>query len=325
MRNTSLLITGGLGYVGGRISKFLSNGKNLNLRIGSHRKNTRKPEWLSRGNVVPIDLQCLDKLEGACRGVDAIIHLAALNEIECVSKPENAIEINVVGTCRLLEAAEKAGVKKFIYFSTAHIYRSPLVGEISELIIPRPLHMYAITHKTAEDLVLSYHERKRLIGIVVRLSNSFGVPADPTVDRWTLLVNDLCRQIVEKGKITLKSAGMQKRDFITLTDVCRAVFHLLNLENVQIQDGIFNLGGENVLRIIEMAELIVSRCEKQLNFRPKIVLPDAKLDIEKSDLAYKIDKLKATGFSLIGNVCDEIDQTLLLCKRTFAFDGEKDK
>jgi len=73
--------------------------------------------------------------------------------------------------------------------------------------VPRPVHPYAITHHAAEDFVLAAHDEKRLMGYVIRLSNGFGAPAHAGVDRWTLLVNDLCRQAVQTRQLILRSAG----------------------------------------------------------------------------------------------------------------------
>ena len=117
------------------------------------------------------------------------------------------------------KTVSQKSVERFIYFSTAHIYGAPLEGTITEKSLPSPVHPYAITHRAAEDYVIAAAKQKRIQGTVLRLSNSFGAPVSPHVNRWTLLANDLCRQAVEKGTITLRSNGCQYRDFICLTDV----------------------------------------------------------------------------------------------------------
>lgn len=219
----NILITGGLGYVGGRASQKLSESSICNVLLGTRRMDCETPRWLDKAVIIRMDLLSEDSLSEACKNVRYIIHLAALNKTECADDPEVAVRVNTLGTLKLLKAAERAGVERFIYMSTAHIYKSPLIGTITEDTLPRPLHPYAITHKAAEDFVFASHDRKRLVGIVVRLSNGFGVPAHKDVNCWTLLANDLCRQAATTGKLVLKSAGLQRRDFITLTDVGRAL------------------------------------------------------------------------------------------------------
>lgn len=313
----NVLITGGLGYVGGRVSQHLSLDQELFPLVGTRSADDLKPGWLERGRIVNFDMLRDETLDLACRDADTVIHFAALNEIDSASNPEQATIVNGIGTFKLLKAALRAGVKQFIYFSTAHIYRAPLVGVITEETLPKPVHPYAITHKVAEDFVLSELYKGDMKTVVLRLSNGFGAPTHHNVNRWTLVVNDLCRQAVENKKLVLKSSGLQYRDFITLHDVCRAVSHIMALQASQLDNGIFNLGGENSLRIIDVAELVVRRCNAVLGFVPPIERPEPKVG-EKSELIdFKIDKLKATGFALRSNVNEEIDNTLLLCQKAF--------
>ena len=312
-----VLITGGLGYVGGRVAEYLSANTDYKLRITTRRNTAQTPNWLRNGEVVHLDLMSDKDLESVCVAVKYIVHTAALNEVDSGTDPELALTVNGLGSLRLLRMAEKAGAKRFIYFSTAHVYGAPLRGVITETNVPRPVHPYAITHKTAEDFVLAAHDRKVLTGIVLRLSNGFGVPIRPDVKRWTLLVNDLCRQAVTTRKLVLRSAGVQRRDFITLFDVSRAVSHFISLPVDECDDGLFNLGGECSLRIIDIAKLIAERCHEILGFKPEIILPKSPSKETSYMLEYCIEKLKSTGFVPNGSMNTEIDATLLFCQREF--------
>jgi UDP-glucose 4-epimerase len=314
---TSVLITGGAGYVGGRIVRRLANREDILLRIGSRQREGAFPSWLKCGLPVLLDMMSSESLLLACSGVQSIIHLAALNEIDSSSNPEQALLVNGLGTLKLLQAAEQAGVSRFIYVSTAHVYGAPLAGVITERSLPRPVHPYAITHHIAEDFVLAAHDRKTLTGIVVRLSNSFGAPADATVNRWSLLINDLCRQAATSRVLTLYSSGLQRRDFIALEDVARAVEHFLFLAPALCGDGLFNLGGESSFKIIEIAEIIAARCQTVLGYTPEIKRPQSLLNEVSADLDFSIEKLKSSGFSLSGDLNEEIDATLRLCKEAF--------
>lgn len=311
-----ILITGGLGYLGGRVSRFLSQCSSFDLTLGIH-KMTPTPDWLINGKLASIDLLESSSLEKACDGITHIVHFAALNEIDSAEDPERALLVNGLGSLKLLRAAIQAGAKRFLYFSTAHVYGSPLIGIFTEDTLPRPIHPYAISHRTAEDFVLASKDKEEIEGIVVRLSNGFGAPERIDVNRWTLLVNDLCKQAVFSKKLVLRSSGLQLRDFITLTDIGRAVQHLLTIPQKTFGNGIFNLGGENSMRIIEIAEKIADRSEIILGFRPEIQRPLPATDEQSSFLDYRITKLKQTGFSLSGNVNDEIDSTLRLCQSSF--------
>ena len=316
-----VLITGGLGYVGGRVSKYLAGNTDYKIRITTRKNEAQIPEWLGNGEIIQTDLMSENDIKSACAGVRYIVHLAALNEIESSTNPQLALTVNGLGALNLLRTAEKVGVERFIYFSTAHVYGSPLQGILTEETLPRPIHPYAITHRTAEDFVLAAHDREALTGIVLRLSNGFGAPVQPDVNRWTLLVNDLCRQAVSTKTLKLQSAGYQKRDFVTLLDVSRAVSYFLNLPVEQCDNGLFNLGGECSLRIIDMAELVAERCSKVLGFNPEIIKPAPASKESSPVLDYRIEKLKSTGFALTNNVNAEIDATLLFCQNEFGPKG----
>lgn len=311
-----ILITGGLGYVGGRVARHLSEAPSFDLRLCVH-EETLSPDWLKGGKLVALDLLKSPSLEEACRETTHIVHFAALNEIESANDPEKSLLVNGLGSLKLLRAAIKAKSTRFLYFSTAHVYGSPLEGTLTEDTLPRPQHPYAISHRTAEDFVLAAKDKGDIEGIVVRLSNGFGAPERANINRWTLLVNDLCKQAVCTKKLLLRSSGLQSRDFITLTDIGRAVQHLLSVPASALENGIFNLGGETPMRIIEVAERIADRCEIVLGFRPKIQCPLPSPGEKSSFLDYRIDKLKETGFSLLRNIDDEIDATLRFCQHSF--------
>lgn len=313
----SLLITGGLGYLGGRLAQYLSERPNLLLKLGTRQKKISQPSWLKRGEVIPLDLLSEESLDNACRGINQIIHLVAVNEIESQINPEEALKINSLGTLKLLRASEKAKIKRFIYLSTAHVYGAPLVGTLTEKTLPHPTHPYAITHRAAEDWILAAHNKGSIEGIVLRLSNSLGAPVSQEVNRWTLISNDLCRQAVTTGKLTLRSSGLQQRDFISIRDACRAIEHCMTLKKNQIGDGLFNLGGEYSIPVIELAQQIAARCKNILGFSPPIKRPAHQKGEPFPSLEYRIDKLKATGFFLQNDLDVEIDATIQFCKKYF--------
>ena len=312
-----VLITGGLGYVGGRIAQALAQCGKHRLRLSTHRPDCTPPVWLSTAEVVSLDVTRDADFDQACKGITGIVHLAAINEQDCVADPQRALLVNGLGTLKLLQAALRAGVERFIYLSTAHVYGAPLAGTITENSLPRPTHPYAITHHIAEEFVLAAHAQRTLTGIVLRMSNSFGAPTHANIERWELIVNDLCRQAVTQKQLVLRSSGLQRRDFVTLSDAGRAIDHLLHLPAAACSDGLFNLGGDCTRAIIELAERIAERCATTLGFRPAIQRPQPAAGETGNTLDYRFDKLKATGFAVHGGMDAEIDATLRLCEKTF--------
>ncbi len=307
-----ILITGAYGYVGGRVAQALAAG-GAAVSLGTRQPHATAPAWLPHAKAVSMDWRTTASLQVACTGIDAIVHLAAMNEVDAARDAQGALDVNGMWSLRLLEAAQAAGVRRFVYLSTAHVYGAPLAGTIDESRVPRPRHPYAVTHKVTEDFVLAAHDSGKVEGVVLRLSNGFGAPAHPAVDRWTLLVNDLCRQAVATRTLVLQSAGLQQRDFITLEDVAEAISHVLALPLADLGDGLFNLGGDASMPVIDMVELIAARCQAALGFAPVIERPAPNTGETAPTLAYSSEKLKRTGWHPARRHSMEIDATLALC------------
>lgn len=310
----TILITGATGYLGGRIARDLAQLPGYELRLASRHPPAVRPGWLPRGDCVSLNVDDLSACEAACEGVAGVVHLAALNEIECAADPIAAALVNGVGTWRLVQAALHQKVPEFIFFSTAHVYGQPLAGVITESTVPRPAHPYASSHQFGETAVLEAHDKGRMTGIVLRLSNGVGAPANPQVNRWTLLANDLCRQAVVQRQLTLRSSGLARRDFIPISDICLGVRHCLGLDRTATGDGLFNLGAGVSVSVLDMASLIAERCEKVLGFRPAIQRPAPSPDERVLSLDYRVDKFRATGFRPAGRMEEELDATLRLCQ-----------
>jgi UDP-glucose 4-epimerase len=213
--------------------------------------------------------------------------------------------------------AIKAGVRRFVYISTAHVYGFPLAGTITEETCPHPLHPYATSHRAAEDAVRSASAQGLIECAVLRLSNAFGSPAQAEADCWDLLFNDLCRQAVVSGALVLRSSGMQRRDFISMTDACRAIQHCLRLPVTLLQNHVFNLGGQWSPTILEVAMFVADRFESRGHVRPDITSLPAATDEKPEPLDYRIDCLKSTGFVPAMDTKAELDGLIAFCETAF--------
>lgn len=312
----TVLLTGGFGNIGGRVSSAMSD-----LQIGqiklSSRQHRSVPSWAPTALPVQLDLLSSASTTAALQGVNQVLHLASMNDIDCAADPELATQINVTGTKVLLDSAISQGVSRFIYFSTIHVYGSPLKGHISEASLTNPVHPYGLTHLAAEDLVLKAHRAGSIEGIVLRCSNGFGVPMDPEVRIWQILVNDLCKQAVLTGELILKSDGSQFRDFISLADVCRGIIHSSSMNLTSHETPIFNLGSSRSCTVLEMAQLISQRCQVVLGFTPPIKKSAQSAGESNSGLEFDCGKFNATGFAPLNRFEDEVDGLLLFCKKYF--------
>lgn len=310
-----VLISGGLGYLGGRIAKYLLD-SGFQVRIGSSQSHPDVPSDLLSCEIVICDLSDKRSLENACKNVSSIIHLASLNAQECDHDPEAALLINGLGTLNLLNAAKKMGVTKFVYFSTAHVYGSPLQGIIDENSTPRPMHDYAITHRLAEDYVLQANSDKDITGSILRLTNSVGSPLNSKENCWMLVVNDLCKQTALNHSMELHSDELVQRDFIPISTVCSTVVDVLTTD---VLDGeIANVSSGTVLTLRELTNLIADRSEVVLGFRPNINFKRLPKGKPLESLFISNSKLKSSGFIIDTDLSYEIDQLLLNCNQWFA-------
>jgi UDP-glucose 4-epimerase len=311
-----VLITDGFGYLGGRIAIHLGGVyPKKDIRILSKAEGQKIPVWANGFDVTTGDFFNENSIKEACEGIDAIVHFAAMNEIESGKDPLRALRINGEGTLRLLDAAAKENVGRFVYFSSFHVYGLNAKGLITEGTVPEPVHPYAITHRVAEDYIRMSVKNNKIDGIALRLSNEFGYPSHPEVDRWSLAFNNFCLQAVLTGSIVLKTEGRAHRDFITVTDVSRCVEHILANEKAFTAGGIiYNLGGRCSFSIRDAAERVAGRAERLFGKRPEVVIEKgAPPGGSPETIDYSIDKITSTGFKLLSNVDEEIDKTLSFC------------
>ena len=316
MLELKILITGGLGYLGGRIADSLKrNHPQATIVLGTRREISKIPEWSKSFQVIQFNLLDPVSIEKAVKNdINVIIHLAALNEHDSFNDIKSAWETNALGTQNLLSVANQKQIQKFIYFSTFHVY-GDCKGRIVEDSPTRPHHPYASTHRAAEDMVRYFQYYKGMNTLTLRLSNGFGYPMDSGVNRWTLIFNDLCRQAMTSGKMVIKSSGKQHRDFIALHDVAAAVDYFLFSIPEKWGDGLFNLGGDASFSIAEVAEKIAAVYEKKYRKAVPIQIIGKDNGQTHDPVQFNIEKLKKTGFHLIGNMEQEIEQTLSLCEK----------
>ena len=315
MARITVLITGGLGCIGGELSKYLINA-GYQVVIGSSRQDAKLPNELKNCLLVYTDYDDTSTLDNACRKVDCVIHLATINAQQSQDDPKLAIKINGIGTHNLIMSSIKSNVKHFLYFSTAHIYGSPLVGEIDENTLPKPLHPYAITHRLAEDFLLESINKARIKGNVIRLSNSIGLPLVKEADCWMLFINDACKQAVIDRCIVIRSNPNIERDFIPMSAVCKITDYFLSHYTVDNYP-VFNVGSGISYTLLQIAEIIANRCEIFFGFCPKITCSENNSS-QNLKLSYKVNKLAMEmGYATNNNLNPSIDEVLRFCNTEF--------
>ena len=310
-----VLITGGNGYIGGRLAKNLLD-NNYHVSIAS--RDISKINLSSKNlDLIELDWLNTQSINKSCRNIDVVIHAAGMNSKESENNVKDAIEFRKKSTSMLIEASQTSNVKKFIYISTAHVYSNNLSGEISEETIPNNFHPYALSHLAAENEVLDANNNNNFFGTIIRLSNCFGAPINKDINCWMLLVNNLCKQLIETRALQLYSDGSEYRDFISLEEFNRIMRFLISTKYDSKLFQIINVGSGHSLTVIEMTELIRTRCQHILGFSPKILIPDKRSNANERNLVYKTELLNKLGIDGKNSSISEIDNLLKFCESTF--------
>jgi UDP-glucose 4-epimerase len=268
-----VLVAGAGGYIGGRLVPALQA---LGVEV---RGLVREPASGLEVEQVVCDLTSPDAaavLEHACADVDAIVHLAGENEVLAAREPAAALGHTVVTTERVAEACHAPNVKRLVYMSTIHVYGGRMApgSVLDEEMRVEPRSAYAIS-RLASEHVASALADEHCERVIFRLTNSVGAPHHTSVDRWTLVANDLCREAATKGTLTLRSSGTQWRDFVSLQWVCSAISAAAGVGEVEIPAGTYNLGSGEPMTVRALAEMIQDSFEQHTGTRPELHAPES--------------------------------------------------
>ncbi|HEX3978755.1 MAG TPA: NAD(P)-dependent oxidoreductase [Solirubrobacteraceae bacterium] len=287
----TVLVTGAGGYVGGRLVRSLQDeGRTVRAIV---REDT---PWLDIEQV-ECDLSRIDRSELAshCAGVEAIVHLAGENEVEAARDPFTALSSTVTASMRLAEAAREAGVTRVVYLSTVHVYGDRMAPGVSltEDMRPEPRSAYAISRLASEHVIAGLAGDDGEL-VILRLSNSVGAPLHPSVDRWSLVANDLARQGALNGRLALRTAGIQWRDFVALDDVCAALGAAARTDDTGLAPGTYNLGSGVAHTVLDLAHLVQDAFEERTGRRPPLDAPAPPPESER-DAPYHVSVTRLAG------------------------------
>jgi len=300
-----ILVTGGFGYLGGRIADYFSEKGDV-VTILARRTPDYLKKFSARYKVIVGDITKPETLKGCCKSQEIVIHTASLNEIACAKDSREAILVNGYGTRNILEEAVNSKIALFIYLSTFHIYGKVNTSVINEDILPNPTHNYGISHRLGEMYCSSFKERHNLNTVIFRISNGYGAPIHKNVNRWTLAINAFCRQAYENKKIVLETPGNQQRDFIGISDILQALQLVISKKD-SLKHLVYNIGGENSLTIKEVAKIVAEAYEELYREKIEVVARFSDEPTEKR-IKFDIRRLKKLGYSPKADMKKEIKE-----------------
>ena len=310
------LLLGGTGYIGSRLAAYLKSQGHA-VRITTRRSRSEVPRWISADEVLSVNLDAKAELAPALDAIDAVVDLAAPDEVVSAQQPLAALKAGAEQTWIVLETLtdRPAGTRPpLLYMSTFHVYGPNIQGNVDETTTPSPVHPYALGRYLGETIVQTFRKRKLVNAVCLRLSNAFGAPVSADVPRWSLVFNDLCRQAVSQHKLTLKTAGLQRRNFITLEDTVRAIEFIVQHRSAWPEDGVLHVGSSAHWSIQDVAQMVSSHCHRLLGYAPPIESPQTADLNPPTHFQFSVERLKAMGFQWNNAVDEEIEATLNICR-----------
>lgn len=226
LADSRVLVIGGAGFIGSHIvDQLLDEPVREIVVLDNFARGARhnlddaladRRVTLVEGSIA--DVALLDRL---MEGTDCVWLLAALWLYECVHEPRSAIEINVVGTFNVLDAARRAGVKKVVYSSSASVYGDAVFTPMTEDHPFNNRTLYGATKIAGEQFFRAYHEQHGLDYVGLRYMNVYG-PRMDYKGTYVSVIMKVLDKIDAGERPVIFGDGSQAYDFVHAADCARA-------------------------------------------------------------------------------------------------------
>ena len=277
MDRQTWLITGGAGYIGTHIADlFISDGKDVVLLDSLYQGLDSRVEYLRKKHNQDIPLEVVDirdytAVENILKSqvFTGIVHTAALKAVgESVEKPDEYREVNFTATAELLKLAQKHGVKKFLFSSTAAVYGSPDTMESCKENGPlAPISPYGSTKLDAESKVTEFINTPGNFGTSLRFFNVVGSAAQELLDNSVENLVPIVLGKLNKGEAPViygtdypTTDGTCVRDYVDVRDIAAA--HLVAANATGVIPPIINVGTGRGASVREIIKLVLDATNK---------------------------------------------------------------
>ena len=285
-----LLVTGGAGFIGSNFARMAVNDQLPGiegaevivldaLTYSGNMANLDPIEDSPRYEFVHGDIRDTALLDELMPRVDGVVHFAAESHVDrSVRDASIFVETNVLGTQRLLDAALKHGVDRFVHVSTDEVYGSIEEGEWTEEWPLEPNSPYAASKAGSDLIARSYHRTHGMNLSITRCSNNYGPYHFPEK-----LIPLFVTNLMDDKHVPLYGTGENVRDWLHVDDHCRGIA----LVYAKGRSGeVYNIGGGTQLTNVEITKKILDLMGKDWSYVDHVE------DRKGHDLRYCVDITK---------------------------------
>ncbi len=261
----TFLITGGAGFIGSHLSKYiLQRGHTVfaldNLSTGTidNINDIRSnPEFAERFHFVRDDIMNEMVLDRITSQVDIVVHLAAAVGVQLiVEKPVHTIETNIMGSEVVLKTALRYGCRVMLA-STSEVYGKGVkipFNENDDVLLgntSKSRWAYAASKMIDEFLGLAYHQEYGLEVVPFRLFNTVGARQ---TGRYGMVIPRFVQQALRGEPIRVFGDGTQSRCFCDVRDVVEAIYSLSL--HAEAPGKLFNVGSREEISMMDLAKKV---------------------------------------------------------------------
>ena len=264
---TISIVTGGAGFIGSHIVEKLKALDHMVVVIDNEYSDNDNFHWRKDTLNVNIDITDYKALKKAFTGADYIFHCAAEARIgPAIENPVNALNINTIGTCNVLQCAREVKAKKVLYSSTSSGYGLNEAPNI-ETQPDDCLNPYSVSKIAGEKLCKMYTDLYGLNTIIFRYFNVFGERA-PRKGQYAPVTGIFLRQREAGESLTIVGDGEQRRDYIYVKDVANAnIMAAISNPDDDAYGQVYNVGSGKNYSVNEIASFI---SDDTINIPPRI-------------------------------------------------------
>lgn len=256
----TILVTGGAGFIGSNLcSALLQNGNKVHCldNFATGKKENITP-FLKNPNFTLIegDIRDLENCLKACKGVDFVLHQAALGSVpRSINDPITSNDVNVSGFLNMLVASRDSGVKRFVYAASSSTYGDSKSLPKVEDVIGKPLSPYAITKYVNELYADVFSTTYGMETIGLRYFNVFGRHQDPN-GAYAAVIPKFVLQLISHDAPKINGDGSFSRDFTYIDNVIEANIRSVVTSRPEAINTVYNVAYGERTTLNELLELL---------------------------------------------------------------------